>query len=247
MTRILTGLLLSLCLLAPIASQAAEETQPNRATVEGWVHDYLLENPEVILEAMQVLQNRQAALEARKARDTIATMDEMFRDDPLTYVAGNPDGDITIYEFFDYKCSFCKRALDTVLTLLEEDKNIRFVMLEFPILSEESVLAAHAAMASIEQGNYFEFHKALLHAKGTLNQGRIVEIASAHGIDGTKLLKRMDDEDIKDALIRNQQLAAALDISGTPGFVVGSQLIKGALPIEHFRAAIAEQRAAAND
>lgn len=249
MKRFFVGLMAALSISLPMTACGEEASSAtavgaDKAQVEKWVHEYLVENPEVIVEAMQVLQARQAALEAEQTETAVAALDGIYRNDPLTYVAGNPDGDVTIYEFFDYKCGYCKRALDTVLTLIEEDKGLRFVMIEFPILSEESELSARAALASIEQGNYFKFHRELMHARGTLSEGRIAEIASQTGMDGAKLLKRMRDDDIGNALIRNHQVAKSLDITGTPGFVVGSELIKGAYPIDAFRAAIAEARKA---
>lgn len=240
----LFGLLLGTLLLAPFAATAAD-TAPDRATVETWIKEYLVENPEVIVEALEVLQTRQAAIEERQQRDLIAAMDMQFQNDPLTYVAGNPDGDVTIYEFFDYKCGYCKRALETVLTLLEEDKNLRFVFMELPILSEESGLAAKAALAAIDQNGYFDFHNDLMMARGSLNQGRIFEMATAAGMDAGKLAKRMNDQDIEAALARNQQLAIGLGIRGTPGFIVGDKIMRGALPIDEFRTAIAEARAKA--
>ncbi len=246
MTRLFSLFLGLLFLTAtPLTAHADDNAtiEADRPTVENWIRDYLVNNPEVIVEALEVLQNRQQALEQRQQRDLIGAMNLQFANDPLTYVAGNPDGDVTIYEFFDYKCGYCKKALTTVLTLLEEDKNLRIVMMELPILSEESALAAKAAIASIEQGKYFEFHNAMMMAKGSLNQGRIFELATAEGMDAAKLAKRMQQDDIQSALARNQQLAIGLGIRGTPGFIVGDQIIRGALPIDEFRTAIKEARA----
>ena len=250
MTR-LFGLALSALILVSLAlpltttaTRAADDTtaNPDRPTVEKWVRDYLVNNPEVIVEALEVLQNRQQAMEQRQQRDLIAAMNLQFADDPLTYVAGNPDGDVTIYEFFDYKCGYCKKALATVLELLEDDKNLRFVMMELPILSEESGLAAKAALAAIDQGKYFEFHNNLMMARGTLSEGRIFEMATAAGMDAAKLAKRMQDKDIEAALTRNQQLTVGLGIRGTPGFIVGDTILRGALPIDDFRSAIKDAR-----
>ena len=208
------------------------------------VRDYLLENPEVLVEVQQALQARQDAAEAAQARQAIERhRDEIFSD-PEAPVAGNPEGAITLVEFFDYRCGYCKRVKPTLETLLAENDDLRLVYKEFPILGPESAEAAQAALAARAQGLYEPFHWALLDVEGPLDFATIMEVARSVGLDDERLARDMEDPAITDVIARNYALADALGIRGTPGFVIGDRLIRGALPIARFRAAIADARAA---
>ena len=208
------------------------------------VRDYLLEHPEVLIEAQQVLRDRQAAREAEQERRAIERHRDALIADPEAPVAGNPEGAITLVEFFDYRCGYCKRVKPTLETLLAENDDLRLVYKEFPILGPESTLAARAALAARAQGGYGPFHTALMEADGALERAHILEIARSVGLDDERLVQDMDEPAI-DALIEsNAALAQDLGIRGTPAFVIGDRVIGGALPIAEFRTAIADARQA---
>ena len=208
------------------------------------VRDYLLEHPELLIEVQRALQAKQEADEAEQDRLAIERYhDEIFRD-PEAPVAGNPDGTITLVEFFDYQCGYCKRVKPTLETLLAENDDLRLVYKEFPILGLESADAARAALAARAQGLYEPFHWALLEVQGSLDSDTVMEVARSVGLDDERLARDMADPAIAQAIERNHALADALGIRGTPGFVIGDRLIRGALPIARFRTAIADARAA---
>ena len=208
------------------------------------VREYLIEHPEVLIEAQQALQAKRAAQEAEQARQAI----EVYRDellfDPEAPVAGNPDGAITLVEFFDYRCGYCRRVKPTVETLLAENDDLRFVFKEFPILGPESTEAARAALAARNQGNYEAFHWALMEAEGSFDRDHILSVAGSVGLDTERLARDMEEPALDALIERNAALANALGIGGTPAFVIGDRLIGGALPLEHFRTAIADARQA---
>ena len=216
----------------------AEQT----AGIEKIVHDYLVKHPEVLIEAMQELDKKQAASEREKQDGAIAANRAAIFDDADSYVAGNPKGDVTIVEFFDYQCGYCKRSFGPLMDTLSKDGNIRLVLKEFPILGEESVTATRAAIASKKQGKYFEFHKALFSHKGQLTDEAIMQAATNVGLDTARLKRDMNDPKIKTLIKRNYELADALSIKGTPGFIIGGRLIPGALDKDELVAAIKDAR-----
>ena len=208
------------------------------------IREYLIEHPEVLIEAQQALQAKRAEQEAEQARQAI----QLYRDEllynPEAPVAGNPDGAITLVEFFDYRCGYCRRVKPTVETLLAENDDLRLVFKEFPILGPESTDAARAALAARNQGNYEAFHWALMDAEGSFDRDHILSVARSVGLDDERLARDMEEPALDALIERNAALANALGIGGTPAFVIGDRLIGGALPLEHFRVAIADARQA---
>lgn len=211
------------------------------------VRDYLLEQPELLIEVQQALQAKRDAQAAAEAQQVIQLYhDEIFAD-PEAPVAGNPEGAIVLVEFFDYRCGYCRRVKTTVETLLAENDDLRFVFKEFPILGPESTLAARAALASRAQGLYEPFHWALLGADGPFDLDHILKVARSVGLDDERLARDMEDPTIDTLINRNADLASALGVRGTPAFVIGDRMIRGALPIAQFRIAIADARQALKD
>ena len=241
-------LVLAALLIPPPAgarAQGAGLTPQQRKAVEEVVREYLLKNPEIILDSVRTMEARQRAAAEDRVRNVIATRAaELFRD-PGSPVAGNPDGDVTLVEFFDYQCGFCKRVYPVLKKLLKEDGNVRFVYKEFPILGATSVYAAQAALAARYQDKYQEFHDAMMAAKGRLTEERVLRIAAAVGLDRERLLKDMKGRKAEHDLIigLNNRLARDLKINGTPGFVVGDVVIRGAADYGSFQRIIAELRA----
>ena len=208
------------------------------------IRDYLIEHPEVLIEAQQALQAKRAAREAEQAKEAIQRhRDELFFD-PETPVAGNPDGAITLVEFFDYRCGYCRRAKPTLETLLAENDDLRLAYKEFPILGPESTTAAYAALAARNQGNYEAFHWALMEADGPFDLDHILSVARSVGLDAERLARDMEEPALDALIDRNAVLANVLGIGGTPAFVIGDRLIGGAIPLEQFRAVIADARQA---
>jgi protein-disulfide isomerase len=200
-----------------------------RQVVEEIIHEYILNHPEVILESLRLRQERQRTAEKERARETILARREELLHDPTSPISGNPNGDVTVVEFFDYRCPHCRAAFGTVKKLLEDDSSLRFVYKEFPILGEESLLAARAALAAQRQSKYFPFHEALMESAQPLTRPVVLQIAKLVGLDVEQLKTQMEAPEITAIIEKNQALARSLGISGTPAFVIGSELVPGAV------------------
>lgn len=213
------------------------------------VREHIIANPDIVRDAILELQRREEQAEARSRQDLIAEhAEEIFRS-PRDYVAGNPDGDITIVEFFDYNCVYCRRALDDMNRLLETDPQLRFVLKEFPILGPGSVDAARLAIAAQKQGRYLDYHRAMLAAEGRLDGGRALDIAGEIGLDVERLKADAAAPEIDETIRGVHALASLLGVNGTPGYVIADEIIPGALGFEVLAEKIAEarQRARAGD
>jgi protein-disulfide isomerase len=226
-------------------AQAETLSPAQRHAVEDAVGDYLRKHPEIVIEAINILRQREQASEAAQTGNVIAARGSELFNDPATPVGGNPDGDVTLVEFFDYRCGYCKRVFPTINKLIEDDGNIRFVYKEFPILGPTSVYAARAALASREQGKYEEFHDALMAAKGALTEDKVLQIAEAAGLDRGVLLDAMtrNEAEYDRIFAKNRDLAQALRINGTPAFVAGDTVVRGAADYASMKNVIAQARA----
>jgi protein-disulfide isomerase len=235
--------LLALVLLAPLA--AAEETgvtPAQKSDIEKIVHDYLMEHPEVIRDAIQALQAKEEQSKADAQTQAVLENKEALFNDPGTPVAGNPMGDVTVVEFFDYHCPYCKAVASPLQKLIEADKGVRLVMKEFPILGPDSLLASQAALASVGQGKYWEFHQALMEHRGQFDMDVIKTIAANVGLDPAKLEADMDKAKTQPQISANHKLAEILSISATPTFIIGDQVVEGAVPLEQLKALIQKAR-----
>ena len=241
--RLRSMLFASALLLIPLPAIAeANFNDAQKAEIGEIVREYLLQNPEILLEVSQELENRQKQAEADKRKTALAANAKELFHSPDDLVAGNPNGDVTMVEFFDYNCGWCKKGLPEVLSLVESDKNLKIVMKEFPIFGGDSDYAAMAALASRKQGKYWEFHVALLGHEGKVTRESVDEIAKAQGLDLDKLKADMQAPDVADVLARNHKLAEALAISGTPAFIIDTNVIPGYLPADGLTKAIAAVR-----
>ena len=230
-------------------AQRAQVSPPQMSTedveldaFEQRVREYLLKNPEVIMEALQILQQRQRATEAENLKRTIAERSEEVLNDPAAPVGGNLAGDITLVEFFDYNCPYCRRVAPTVTELVEADPDLRVIYKEFPILGPGSQFAARAALASRRQGKYIPFHKALMQATEQVSEETVMEVARTVGLDTEQLRADMQDPAIQEAIARNLQLADALGITGTPSFIIGQEIVPGAVDLRTLQSMIARAR-----
>ncbi|MDZ4739991.1 MAG: DsbA family protein [Alphaproteobacteria bacterium] len=218
-------------------------TATSKADIERIVKNYLLEHPEIIFEAVERFQQKETDGRVAGMREGAKKFEAELNYEPDAIVAGNPKGDVTIVEFFDYRCGYCRKIVKDITTLLKQDGNIRLVLKEFPILSAESDLAARAAVASVAQGKYWDFHLALMEAE-ELSQESIFAIAKNTGIDVERLKVAMQSPGVIKTISNTQALAKKLGIDATPTFFIGGQPFSGALPLESLKEAVAAARKA---
>jgi protein-disulfide isomerase len=226
------------------AAAAQEVSDAERKRIEAIVRDYLTKNPDVVVDALRAYEERRQAAAQQEAAAALTMNRAALEGDPRAPVAGNPKGDVTIVEFFDYRCGYCKKVTPVVREMLKKDGNVRFVFKEFPILGPDSRKAAEAAQAAwkIEPDKYLSFHVALMENRGNLDEARIFEIAKSVGIDPAKLKTAMADPSVKAKLSDNLELAQKLQINGTPAFVVDDQILPGAVDLETLVAAVETAR-----
>jgi protein-disulfide isomerase len=208
-------------------ADAAEIDAKQRQEIEAIIKDYLVRNPEVIRDAMQELERRQVVEAQALTKKKIGERAEEIYRSPDDLVLGNPSGKVTVVEFFDYNCGYCKRAIPEVKKLIESDADVRVVIKEFPILGPGSLYAARAALASRKQGKYVEFHEALTELDGVKDETTVLQVAEQVGLDVDKLKTDMEDEAVSEVIRRNYSLAESLSINGTPSFVIDETLEPG--------------------
>ena len=241
--RLALGLVAALAFAAP--SLAAEPLTPaQKAAVETIIHDYFLAHPEFMIEVLQEAEAKLKAEKAQDAKQVIAARRDELLHDATSPVGGNPAGDVTIVEFFDYRCPYCKQVEPSLEALVKEDPKLRIVYKEFPVLGEASVYASHLALAARKQGKYAPFHDAMMATKGEINQEVILRVAKSVGVDVDKAKAEMNAPDIDALIKRNYALAEALNIEGTPAFIVGDTLVPGATDIDRLRQLVADARKA---
>lgn len=247
-----TAVLSAVLCLGLLGSNAMAEglgamTPEERAAFGAEVKAYLLENPEVLVEAMGILQAREYDAEtARDAEIIVANSDALFAS-PGDWVGGNPEGDITLVEFMDYRCSYCRKAHDEVQALVEGDGNIRYIIKEFPILGPESLVPSQFAIAvRMLHGDdaYKAAHDALMKLRGEPTIETLERLAADLGHDPQPLMAKMQTEEVKAIITANHELADVMAISGTPAFVLKNTLLRGYVPLEGMQAIVAEERSA---
>ncbi len=242
---------LTLCLAVLLAGPASafdiEAMSPDeRQAFRDEIRAYLLDNPEVLVEAIGVLEQRQSEEQATDDATLIQTNAEAIFEDGHSWVGGNPEGDVTLVEFIDYACSFCKRAHPEVMELLESDGNIRFIAKEFPILGPQSDIASRFAIAVLQtedDDTYEEVLDRLMTLRGGLNEAAIERLAEEMGLDMAALRARMDSAEVDAVIDDNRALAQQLGVSGTPTFVLGERILRGYLPLEDMRTLVEATRA----
>ncbi|MBC6405139.1 MAG: DsbA family protein [Rhodospirillales bacterium] len=240
----LVGFLISLLLLPGLArAEEADFTSAEEEEIGRLIRAYILEHPEVILEAIEELRHREEQASVSARQSIIAESKAAIYEDPGSPVAGNPDGDVTIVEFFDYNCSYCKRMTPEIFGLLAQDGNIRYIAKEWPIFGEDSEFAARAALASARQGKYARFHQALMAIRGPANPETVRRAAEAVDVDWEQLQIDMGSDAVTEQLVRTHQLAVALGVQGTPAIVIGENFLPGAVPAAEISAIVAEERA----
>lgn len=209
-------------------------TDAEREVFRAEVRAYLLDNPDVILEAIQVLEERQVASEAQGDLDLVINNYEALVNDGYSFVGGNPNGTITIVEFSDYRCTFCKRAHDEIVTLLAANDDLRLVLKEFPILGPDSTLAARAALSILvnQPDSFVEFNDLLMQHSGPVNEKTLSRLASDADADPALMLMHMDDDVISGMISNTLQLGQKMQITGTPTFIIGPEMLRGYMPAD---------------
>jgi len=238
-----TGLAATPALAFEIDAMSEDE----RAVFRDEVRAYLLDNPDVIMEAIEVLEQRRAADQVAGDLALVATNAEAIFNDGVSFVGGNPEGDITFVEFVDYKCGYCKKAYPELQALIESDGNIRIIYKEFPILGEESLLASRFATSALLIGGddaYEPLHDAMMTMRGNATPDNLAALADGLGLDGDAILDGLSDPRVDAIISDNHALAQRLQISGTPTFVMEDQLVRGYVPLGAMVEIVAELRAA---
>jgi protein-disulfide isomerase len=238
---------LSACLLGTtaLAGGLGEMTDAERAAFREEVRSYLLENPEVLVEVMDVLQSRDETAAANRDLEMLATYKDAIFNDPASWVGGNPEGDITLVEFVDYRCGYCKKAHDEVAELVKSDGKIRFVLKEFPILGEESLKSSQFAISVLQlHGSevYKQAHDALIALRGSPDEATLSRLATDLGLDPAPILQRMSTTEVMSVIEANHALATTMEIQGTPTFVIDQTMVRGYVPLDGLRQIVAGQR-----
>ena len=230
----------------PQLASAQSFSDVQRGDIETIVRNYLLAHPEVLEEAMAELSKRQAAAEAEKHEAGVADNAEKIFNSPRGVVLGNREGDVTFVEFFDYNCGYCKRAMADMLDLMKTDPKLKVVLKEFPVLSQGSVEAAQVAVAVRMQDpggkKYLDFHQKLLGGRGAADKARAIAAAKEAGLDIGRLEKDLASPEVKSTIEENFKLAEAMGMNGTPSYVIGKQVVIGAVGVDSLREKIGVAR-----
>lgn len=238
-------LALALSLALATTANAQNMTDAERADFRAEVRAYLLENPEVIMEAVSILQAReQEAAANADAQLAVTYADELFND-PNSYVGGNPDGDITIVEFVDYRCGYCKKAFPEVSALVAGDGNIRYIVKEFPILGEASMMASQFAIAvKLVAGDdaYHDVHNTLMEFDGNITETSLTRLANNFDLDVDAVFAAMQGPDVAEIIGNNRTLGRGMEINGTPTFVIESELVRGYIPFDQMASLVRQIR-----
>ncbi len=254
MIRLVLAVIAALSFAAPtLAQQSAPQTAEEilesvdpeaRRITEAIVRGYILRNPEIVLEAIRILQAREQAAAGERAVHAVAANNAALRDDPASPVGGNPEGDVTIVEFFDYACPYCRNAHPVLAQLMEDDPNIRVVYKEFPVLGDASVFAARVGIAVhlLAPDRYLDYHASMFEARGRLSPEVALQTATEVGVDRTRLLEAVESDEVGQLITKNLQLAQAIGVNGTPGFLIGDAIVPGLIQVDQFKELIARAR-----
>jgi protein-disulfide isomerase len=239
---VMLGLAAGFAFLTERPAPAADFTPQQHQAIESIVRDYLAKHPEVILDALQGADARAKDEAHDKAGAALAAYRREIFDDPANPIGGNPEGDVTLVEFFDYRCPYCKQVEPALESLLRQDHKLRVVYKEFPVLGPASVTAAKAALAAEKQDKFVAFHRAMMALKGQIDDAAVFAVAASVGLDIPRLKRDMQDPAIERQIDANYALADALGIDGTPGFVIGNRIVPGAIGLDDLKQLIAATR-----
>ena len=240
----LVALLLALPAAAPARAQAFNADQ--RGEIERIIKEYLLKNPELLQEVMTELEKRQAMAEAEKHREAVKQHSAAIFTSPRQVTLGNPQGDVTVVEFFDYNCGYCKRAMTDMMTLMKADPNLKVVLKEFPVLGPGSQDAAKVGVAVRMQDKtgkkYLEYHQKLMTGRGQIDKARALAAAKDVGLDVARIERDLGGEEVRSSIEESFKLAEKLGVNGTPAYVIGNDVVVGAVGVETLREKINNAR-----
>lgn len=234
-SRLLAAAATAALLMLPAPSRAEPFSDTQRGEIEKIIKDYLVSHPEVLEEASAELDKRKQAAEAEKTKTEIANRSEAIFNSSRQVTIGNTKGDVTLVEFFDYNCGYCKRALSDLTTIMKDDSKLRVVLKEFPVLGPGSVDAAKVAVAVRMQDagkKYFDFHLRLLGGRGQADKARALAAAKDAGFDMARIEKDMASDEVRASIEENMKIAEALGLNGTPSYIVGHEVVVGAVGLD---------------
>lgn len=239
------ALLCGLIAAAPASAQSGPFNADQRRAIGEIVRDYLVQHPELLHEALQELERRQQDAQKTALDKALRTERERLVNSPYGIVVGNPAGDVTVVEFFDFNCGFCKRALNDMRALIKNDPKLRVVLKDFPVLGPDSLEASRVALAAKRQlqgDKLFDYHIRVMESRGRVNGERAMAVAKEMGLDLAKLRKDVESEEVKAAIRENVELGDKLGLTGTPAFVIGDEVVFGAVGLEPLRKNVASVR-----
>jgi protein-disulfide isomerase len=246
MIKTLTGAGAAALLMLALPAAAEEFSAPQKTEIEHIIRDYLVSHPEVLQEAIAELDKRQAAADVEKAKAAVASNAETLFNSSRQVVLGNQSGDVTMVEFFDYNCAYCKRALSDMMSLLKDDPKLKVILKEFPVLGPGSVEAAKVAVAVRMQDKsgkkYLEFHQKLLGGRGQADKAHALAVAKEVGMDMKRIDTDMASDEINVSLEESLKLGETLGLNGTPSYVIGSDVVIGAVGLDALRSKVSTAR-----
>lgn len=225
---------------------AAEFTDAQKAELQDMFKDYIMKNPEVLMDSVDQYRKRDAQRSMDESKAKIQKYKSYFASNSRA-VAGNPNGDVTVVEFFDYNCGYCKRAFPDLMGLLDKDKNVRVVFMEMPILGPQSEQTAKASLAALKQDKYFEFHKIAIAHNGPKNDDTLRGLAEKAGLDVDQFEKDMNSQEISEEVKSSLNIGREIGVRGTPAFIVGDEFYGGYIGAEGLKDAIAKARGQKDD
>jgi protein-disulfide isomerase len=226
----------------PPLAAASDFTPDQKKEIEAIIGQYLKSHPDVLIDAIQAADDKLKADAKDKATQALAANRQQVYDDPQSPVAGNPNGNVTLVEFFDYRCPYCKQVEPSLEKLVGEDHQLKFVFKEFPVLGPDSEVAARVALAAKKQGKYDAFHRAMMNTAGHIDETAIYKVAASVGLDMDRLKQDMASPDIEKELKANLDLGKTLDLDGTPSFIVGTTIVPGAISAADLKQLVADAR-----
>ena len=223
--KIIASLIALTLMAGPAYAEGFSDAQ--KKDINAMIEAYIKENPKALLDSVVKYQEEQAAAEQEKMDEGVKTFIPSLKEHADLPFIGNKDGDVTIVEFFDYNCGYCKKAYTELQKIIDEDKKVKVVFIDLPILGPNSHVVSKWALAAQKQDKYFDYHKTLMNFQGQKTDETLEKLAKEAGLDVAKLKKDKEDPSIEKAIARNQALATSVSVQGTPGFIINDQIIRG--------------------
>tara|TARA_B100001123_G_C15321502_1_gene1028076 strand:+ start:409 stop:1122 length:714 start_codon:yes stop_codon:yes gene_type:complete len=217
-------------------------SRPQQAQLFQLIRQYIRENPEIILEALETIQTREEIAQEEQQRRQVRLHKKTIEDSPEDPILGNPEGSVTVVEFFDYQCGYCKNMLRVLLEAINRNDDVKVILKEYPILGPVSMTAAQASLAAQYQNKFKIFHTSLMLLKGRISEAAIFQVAKEVGLDVNRLAKDMESSEVLDKLRKNRELGQQLLIRGTPALIIDDKISPGALTLPKLEKLISESR-----